>query len=455
MFKKSFALLFGLALLLCASSTVFASGFAIVEQSVSGLGVSFAGAVSGEDPSAMFFNPASITLLEGQQATAGLHVIVPSTKFTATTAESTPIPIGGGAYLPPVSFGTNNGGDGGVTALVPNLYYSNKLNDKLSIGLGINAPFGLATDYDRTWVGRYYAKESDVATININPVIAYKVTDQFTLAAGVSAEYMDVTLSSMLDGGLIAFSATQSPSFISAISQPAYDIFAENKADDWAFGFNLGLMYEFTPDTRIGLAYRSEIKHKLEGDVKFQIPSALAFLSPTFSNQDIHGEITLPATASVNLYTKVTDKLALMGDVTWTGWSSFDELTINFEGSLAGSPSTTTENWDDTWRYSVGASYQATEALQLRGGMAYDETPISDEYRTPRIPGEDRFWVSLGAGYQFTENIDMDFAYAHLFVSDSKMQKYATNPEDTSHGTVIGEFENSVDIASIQFNYKF
>jgi len=121
MFKKSFALLFGLALLLCASSTVFASGFAIVEQSVSGLGVSFAGAVSGDDASAMFFNPASITLLEGQQATAGLHVIFPSTKFNATTATNA---LGG-------SLGTNNGGDGGVTALVPNLYYSNKLNDKL------------------------------------------------------------------------------------------------------------------------------------------------------------------------------------------------------------------------------------------------------------------------------------------------------------------------------------
>lgn len=447
-----------ISLLLVAglAGSALASGFAIVEQSVSGLGVSFAGAVSGEDPSAMFFNPASITLLEGQQATAGLHVIMPSAKFTATTAESTPIPIGVNTYLPPVSFGTNNGGDGGVTKLVPNLYYSNKLNDKLSIGLGINAPFGLATDYDRTWVGRYYAKESDVATININPIIAYKVTDQLSIAAGVSAEYMDVTLSSMLDGGLIAFSATHDAAFIPAISNTAYDIFAENKANDWGFGFNLGLMYEFSPDTRIGLAYRSEVKHKLEGDVAFQIPDTLApYLGSTFSNQNIHGEITLPATASVNLYTKVTDKLALMGDVTWTGWSSFDELTINFEGSLASSPSTTTENWDDTWKYSVGASYQITEALKLRGGMAYDETPISDDYRTPRIPGEDRFWVSLGAGYQFTENINMDFAYAHLFVSDSKMQKYATNPEDTSHGTVIGEFENSVDIASVQFSYKF
>ncbi|MFK5925066.1 MAG: outer membrane protein transport protein [Desulfuromusa sp.] len=371
------------------SGSAQGSGFAVVEQSVSGLGHSFSGAVSGEDPSAMFFNPASISLLEGQQATAGLHAIIPSTKFKATTTGSTPVPV-----LGSVSFGTNNGGDGRVTALISNLYYTHKLNDKLAIGLGINAPFGLATDYDRTWVGRYHAKESDIATININPVVAYRATDQLTLAAGVSAEYADVTLSSMIDGGLVNLSAGDplglaTPSnplgSLLAVSNTNYDIFAENTADDWAFGFNLGLMYEFSPDTRIGLAYRSEIAHKLEGAVALDIPTSMVGLRTLFANQNIHGEITLPATASASFYSKVTDKLAFMGDVTWTCWSSFDELTIDFEGTgiATKTSSTTTENWDNTWRYSVGASYQTTESLKLRGGMAFDETPISDEYRIP------------------------------------------------------------------------
>jgi len=287
MFKRSLSLILGLFLLLATTSTVFASGFAIVEQSVSGLGYSFAGALSGDDSSAMFFNPASISLLEGQQIVAGLHVIVPSAEFTATKAESTPL-------AGSVSLGTDNGGDGGVTALVPNFYYSIKANDKLSFGLGINAPFGLATDYGKTWVGRYHAVESDVATININPVVAYKVTDQLTLAAGISAEYMDVTLSSMVDGGLIS---TVSP------SNPDYDIFAENTADDWAFGYNLGLMFEFTKDTRVGLAYRSEVKHELKGDIDFQVPSALQpILGPFFVDQGISGDITLPAVASFNIF---------------------------------------------------------------------------------------------------------------------------------------------------------
>ena len=149
-----------------------------------------------------------------------------------------------------------------------------------------------------------------------------------------------------------------------------------------------------------------------------------------------------------------------MADVTWTEWSSFDELTIHFEGDgIAGKDSTTTtEKWDDTWRYSLGGTFQATDALILRTGVAYDETPISDKYRTPRIPGEDRYWVTLGAGYQFSESLSMDIAYAHLFVDDSKMEKQAgTDPdgEDFARGTVVGEFENSVDIASIAFNYRY
>ena len=451
MFKKGLALFAGLILLLSGGSSAFASGFAIVEQSVSGLGYSFAGAVSGDDASAMFFNPASISLLEGQQVVGGMHLIVPSAKFTATEATNA---IGS-------SLGTNNGGDGGVTAVVPNLYYSNKLNDQWSIGLGINAPFGLATDYDNTWVGRYHAKESDVATININPVVAYKVMDQLTLSVGVSAEYMDVTLSSMIDGGLVNLSAGNPLGLpmggLMAVSDTSYDVFAENTADDWAFGYNLGLLYEFTKDTRIGLAYRSEVKHKLKGDIKTEVPTTMAGLAALFQNQGISGTITLPAVASFNIFSQITDKFALMGDVAWTGWSSFDKLTINFEGAgIAGqSSTTTTENWDDSWRYSLGASYQLTEALKLRGGVAFDETPISDDYRTPRIPGEDRTWVSIGAGYQISESIYMDFAYAHLFVPDSKIQKSAADPEDTARGTVVGEFENSVDIVSAQLTYSF
>jgi len=442
MWKKTSLFLLGLILLLASSSAVYASGFALIEQSVSGLGNAFAGgAASADDASTIFFNPAGMTLHDGQQVVSAAHVIVPSAKFTASA--TTPPVNSSGSTL-----GTNNGGDGGVTGLAPNLYYTKQLNDKYFIGIGINAPFGLATKYDRGWVGRYHAVESDVMTININPSIAYKVNDKFSVGAGFNIQYIEATLSSMVDGrGLVP----------TAVSSAATDVYVENNADDWSYGYNLGFMYEFTDDTRIGFAYRSEIKHKLEGDTTTQVPAALAAAGALFPNQGVNGKITLPASASLSIFHQLNKKLAVMSDISWTEWSSFKELTLNFEGAGIGlQPSTTTtENWDDTWRYSVGASYQATEELLLRTGLAYDQTPISDAYRTPRIPGEDRFWVAFGCGYQFTEALGLDFAYTHLFVKDSKMQKFTATPEDTTRGTVVGEFENKVDIVSAQLTYNF
>ena len=447
MSRKSFSLFIGLALFLATSSTAFASGFAIIEQSVSGLGTAFSSGAAAADPSTVFFNPAGMTFLEGQQMTVGVHFISPSAEFDSdTTTNVLGMELGGG-----------DGGNGADNAVVPNLFYTNKINDRLSLGLGITAPFGLVTDYNKEWVGRYHARKSDVMTININPSIAYKLTDKISVGAGVSAEYMDVTLSSMVDGGLVAFVGSGGMAPIGIVSNTDYDVHVKNEADDWGYGFNLGAIYEFTPDTRIGFAYRSEITHKLKGRVYTDVPDTLTALGDYFKNQDIHGKIKLPATASINGYTKITDRFALMADVTWTDWSCFDELTIHFEGEgIADNPSTTTtEKWDDTWRYSLGATFQATNTLLLRTGVAYDETPITDEYRTPRVPGEDRYWVSIGAGYQFSDSITMDLAYAHLFVDDSKMEKYATNPEDAGRGTVVGEFDNSVDIVSVGFTYKF
>lgn len=451
------------------ATSSFASGFAIIEQSVSGLGNAFAGAAaSAEDATTIFFNPAGMTLLEGQQVSAGVHVIVPSAEFTATAAPTNvagaPIRDASGA---PIASGSS-ASDAGQTGVVPNFYYTNKVSDKLAVGLGINAPFGLATEYDKTWAGRYHAVESAVATININPTIAYQVNEQLSLAAGVSAQYIDVTLSSMVDGGLVNANLAQAGSPAAnlalaadptSLSNPANDVFVENTADDWGYGYNLGLLYQFNEGTRAGLSYRSQIKHKVSGEVTTSVPTTVANLAAAglFAEQSINGSITLPASASLSLYHQVNERLALLGDISWTEWSTFEKLVINFEGAgiATKSNSPTTENWEDTWRYSLGASYQATEALLLRTGVAYDESPIEDPFRTPRIPGESRTWITVGAGYQFTDRLSADVAYAYLFVADSTVDKSTTTPEDVSRGNLAGEYENAVNIASVQLNYRF
>lgn len=438
------SLLWASLLLLVLSSSAFASGFAITEQSVSGLGTAFStGSATAEDASAMFFNPATMTQIKGQQVVGGIHVIVPSAKLTITEANSAAGPISGG-----------NGIDGGQTGEVPNLYYVNNTGNGLAFGLGINAPFGLSTDYGTTWIGRYHAVKSDVITININPAVAYQVNDKLSVGAGVSAMYMKATLSSMVNGGLAAYQA--SSGLVGTPNSPGDDIFVENKADDWSYGYNLGLTYLVTDNTRVGFAYRSKVKQELEGDATTSVPTSVSILAPAFQNQGVNGTIELPASASLSVSQKVNEKLTLLADVTWTEWSSFDKLTMNYEGAGLGgnSSSTTVENWDDTVRYSAGAIYQYNDALKLRCGVAFDPTPIPDAaHRTPRIPGEDRIWVAVGAGYKFTEHLSGDFGYSHLFVDDSKLdQSLADNP---AAGSLVGSSENSVDIISAQLTLNF
>ena len=469
------------SLVLALASPAFSAGFALIEQSVGGLGNAFAGAAAtGEDASTIFFNPAALTLLEGQQVVAGAHVIVPSAKFSKESANNAlGLPISGG-----------NSGDAGVVGVAPNLYYAANLNNGWSVGLGIFAPFGLATEYDKDWVGRYHAVESDVMTININPTVAYRVNENLSLGAGVSAQYIDVTLSQMVDFGLSAYSqlataaqqaaalgdaATAATLLAQAnalydngvISNTNADIYADLTADDWGYGFNLGALYEFNENTRVGVAYRSRIKHTVKGDAVFsaQNPTFLGSIpvapgvtladaaAAELPNQGVKGDITLPASASLSVYHRLNSQWAVMADIMWTEWSTFDKLLIEFDSR---DPSLTTENWDDNWRYSVGANYTPNDRLVLRGGLAYDETPIPNaKYRTPRIPGEDRFWVAFGAGYKLTKQMKLDFGYAHLFVQDSKIAKDGTELEDEGRGALYGEYENKVDIISAQLSYSF
>ncbi|GAB4257934.1 MAG: outer membrane protein transport protein [Deferrisomatales bacterium] len=461
---KTAALLCLGTLFLFLSGQAHGAGFAIVEQSVSGLGNAFAGgAASAEDATTIFFNPAGMTRLGGQQAILGGHVIIPSAKFeNQGSTHSSGAPLTGG-----------DGGDGGVTKLVPNAYYTIGFDNGLALGLGVSAPFGLATDYDDGWVGRYHALESDLKTVILNPSVAYRVADWLSVGAGVSAMYVDATLSSAVDFGLVGFQAAKDAGVPDA-SNPfaamlqAADGEVELSGNQWEWGFNLGVLVEFNENTRLGAAYRSRVKCGLKGDADFTVPSTVtsvptlgAGIAATFADTDADVDITLPDTFSLSLYHRYNQWLAVMADVTWTNWSVFDELKVEFqpnEFGLAPPDSVTTENWEDSWRFSAGATINPTPAWPVRVGVAYDQTPIPDaEHRTPRIPGEDRFWVALGTGYRVADWFRFDVGYAHLFVKDGKINKTITSPtdEDASRGALKGEFDNSVDIVSAQVIFRF
>jgi long-chain fatty acid transport protein len=396
-----------------------AAGFALIEQSGSGMGNAYAGGSAiAEDASTIFFNPAGMTYIQGTQAVGALHLIKPSAEFNNNGT----IPAAG---TPPKPFG-GTGGDAGDLAFVPNFYFKMDLSDNVKLGLGLNAPFGLKTEYDSTWMGRFQAVKSELKTININPAIAFKVNDRLSIGAGVSAMWAQAELTRAFNLG-------------------ATETSVKIKGDDWGFGYNLGAIFQATADTRIGIAYRSKVDQHLEGDSSSPLVAAL--------NTNVKADVSLPENFSVSAFSKVNDSWDVMGDVTWTHWSRFKELRIDFANAVP--DAVTPENWENTMRYSIGVNYHYSDAIKLRAGLAYDEEAIKDEFRTARIPGNDRKWLSLGASYQMSPASKFDIGYSHLFISDAKIDDDQTSAAEGRNGRITGDFEGSVDILSFQYTHNF
>jgi long-chain fatty acid transport protein len=434
------------------AGNAFGSGFALIEQSARLQGYAYAGAAAvADDASTVYFNPAAMTLLDGRLVTTGLQIVTPQAEFTnqgSTHALQalTTVPLLGG-----------NGGDSGQVGMVPALFYVESFDNGWSYGLGVNVPFGLTTEYDNGWVGRYHALKSEVKTININPSAAYRVNKNFSIGGGVSLQYIDAELSNAIDfGTLDAVDAFGLGAGALGLTPQADDGKVTLTGDDWSLGFNLGLLFECNSgNSRVGLSYRSRIEHDLEGDATFVVPPAVALLQAAgqFSNSSVAATVELPASASLSLFHRFNQKVAVMGDITWTEWSTLPELRFDFGNNMP--DGVTTLNWDDSYRYSLGMMYNANEKLTLRTGAALDETPIPNAaLRTPRIPGEQRIWLSAGAGYQITDRLVIDGAYSHLFVETPRIAKTLSG-EDVLRGGLTGEYEASVDIVGIQVSYNF
>lgn len=404
------------SLLGAASSVVQAAGFALIEQSASGMGNAYAGAAAtAEDASTIFFNPAGMTYIEGTQVAGALHLIKPNAEFNNQGT---------------IAVAGDEGPNAGDLAFVPNFYYKTDLSDSVKFGVGLNAPFGLKTEYDKEWIGRFHADKSEVKTININPSIALKLNDQLSLGLGLSVMRAEATLTRAVNFG--------------GAGQGGVKI----KGDDWGWGFNLGAIYQATADTRIGVAYRSKVEQHLDGQVKFQRPALVPFSNAP--DGGVRADVTLPETFSVSAFSHLDNRWDLMGDVTWTRWSRFKELAVYRDsGALL---TRTPENWDNTLRYSLGLTYQYSQALKLRAGLAYDQEAIKEGFRTARIPGNDRKWLSLGVGYQVSPQTKLDAGYAHLFISDAKIDD---NQAALGNGHLRGDFAGSVDILSLQLTHNF
>lgn len=452
--KKMVPFLCVFALVVAAAAPLQAGGFAVTEIGAAGLGNAYAGsAAAAEDPATVYWNPAGMVRLSGHAGAASLVLADPGYEFdssqTATNALGLPIePVGA------------DGGDAGSTLWLPSLFYSHSVSERLKVGIDVVVPFRLDNDYDRLWSGRYYALGSDLQTYDINPAVAYRINERWSLGAGVSAQYLDAELNHAVDFGLIN-AVDLGNAFPLIPSTPDSDGSVEISGDDWGYGFNLGVLFELSEATRFGLAYRSQVDHSIDGSAGFAYPAAAPNVGAASGlvNQDVDFDIDLPASASLSGHHSF-GRWALQASLTWTQWSTLDELRIDFANAGV-ADEVTTLDWDDTWRFAVGASWLYNERWTWRAGLAFDQTPVSSSaLQTPIIPDEDRYHLSLGGRWQFDEKWGLDFGGTYIWTTDDpEIDRTAPSPPATNENTFRGNLAGSYDVTQyvlgVQINFNY
>ena len=433
---KQIARLVPMAMLTLAGAQASAAGFQLLEQNASGLGNAYAGtAAVAEDASTIFFNPAGMTQLQAREFSVGMDFVRPSFEFSNNGSQS----VNGVA-----STGASDD-DAGDWAFIPNAYLSWALTDRLYVGVGMGAPFGLKTEYNDDWVGAAQATMFDIKTININPSIAFKVNEMVSIGAGLNWQRMEAEY----ERGVTATPAAFLGPFAGLASTSLL-----LDADDDSWGWNVGALFTLSPTTKVGLAYRSKIKHELEGSLKASGPAAATLNSSVGGSAS--AEVELPDTFTLSVAQKLNDRWDMLGDLSWTGWSSIQEVEIYSDTS--GSVVQTLETkFRDTWRLALGANYQLNDAWKLKFGVAYDQTPVRNQSdRLVSLPDANRTWLSLGAQWNLNPQSRLDLGFAYLMVNDTKINNDQLSATATSNrGKVTGEYSSSVIILGAQYSMSF
>ncbi|ALH99980.1 long-chain fatty acid transporter FadL [Pseudomonas sp. FW306-02-F02-AA] len=402
-----------------ASTQIFASGFALNEQSISGMGTGFAGrSSSAEDASTVFGNPAGMSRIKRQEVTGGLAAI----------DASSDIKDAHGAHP-----GTNKGDMVPFTA-VPMGYYVKPIDDHWAFGLGVYAPFGLITNYESGFQGGGFGSKSEVKVVTFQPTVSYAFNDRVSIGFGPTINRIGGTLES--DVPLFG------------------DTHVKIKGDDTALGYNFGVLVQATDTTRLGLTYHSKVNYKLEGhtDITAGANAPSAFLQS--NRYDASLKIETPESVDFSVTQQLTDAWTLYAGSTWTRWSRLKNITVNNEGVTAAqggvlSPAlfgtiTEEQNWHNTWAYAIGTSYKLNKQWVLRTGLTFDQSPTNNTDRSPRIPTGDRTIFSLGAGYNVTDDLTIDVAYSYLkeeavTVNHSNaVDSYSAKYENSSNGFGVG-----------------
>ena len=373
-------------LLLAFSGAASAAAFQLLEQNASGLGTAYAGSAAvADNASTIYFNPAGMTQLGGYQLSAGLTGVRPNYEYRDQA-------------------GVKSGGDAGSWGAVPNAYLSGQLTKDLFVGVGVSAPFGLATEYDSAWAGRLIAIKSKITTVNLNPSIAYRVNDKVSLGFGLNYQKIDAEL-----------------------TRTGVDL----KGDDTSWGWNAGALFTLSPAMRVGVSYRSPIKYTLEGTLNGSLP--------------IRADVKLPDTFILSVWQQVSDRWEAMGDLSYTRWGSLDSLTVVSRNSGAPIGAPEVFNYENSWRFAWGAAYKASQSAKVKFGIAFDRTPVRDQYRSPRVPDNNRLWLSLGGQWNTGSYGKVDVGYSYLYVLDPVI----------SQPGLLGKYDASAHVLGAQYSVGF
>lgn len=426
------------------SSSVLGASYAIKEHSADAMAAVYAGAAATEsDASYLPYNPASLAGVRNSDASVSVVVILPGTKGNypaSTTTLGTPT----GGLTRPSGFISD--------ATVPAFGYRQRLSERWAVGLSIAAPWGLRTDYPANWAGRYYGRKSELLTIDVMPVTSFQVTPNLTLGAGLLIQYAKATLTSVIDTGTIG-ALNSVPGSIPG----GQDSFAKVTGQSWNLGFMAGVI-DRIGNLTLGIAYRSSVQNELKGPLTFTldkvgIGAAIRSATGLFTNTKQTTPVTTPDVITSGARLDISDAWTGLVEVDWTHWSRVQDLRIH-AANPAQPDDVTTTRWKDTYFASLGAEYRASPLWTIRAGTGYDQSPAVNQTRDPRLPDDDRIWLSAGVRYHVADNMDVDITASRLFFLQGKVNLTPSIPGAALRGSLAGTTDAYVNVIGLQFDYR-
>ncbi len=428
------------------TTPAFSAGFGLEHQNAQALGAAFAGAEAVQsDAGFAAHNPASIVGVDRFEINLSVTGVWPKSRY-----ENVQGTLLGAA---PVA-GFSEGKGVADKAVVPNLSLAVPISDRLAVGLVTNATFGFATGFGADSAIRYQARDSKVRAIEITPVAAISIAPGVKFGASLRFQSLDLSITSTIDAGGVA-AASLIPGFAPGQS----DLDAAFDGAGWAVGYALGVQADLSPRLRIGLSYASKIDHDIDGDARFDLASSVAAqtlnaVAGLFGADRFSTRFSTPASAAIGVRFDATDRLTLLASTKYTRWSIFETATFTFNDG-ATPPEVLTQNWRDSWSFSLGGEYAIDSATKLRGGVMYDETPVNSEFASPRIPDGDRYWFAAGFSRALGDSLSADLGVAYAFFSDRAIDLDGAAAENLFRGSLAADFKTEAYAVSLRMRYKF